>query len=99
MSIDPKPTGREKRRQPAVLERPWLRIARGRGSRAEHRRQEMSEKDQATHASGKRSAEGASSDDHRISHSRDRTVGEDGSDPQALDTGETGEKKRRPAGR
>jgi hypothetical protein len=46
----------------------------------------MAEKDQATHASGRRSAEGASSDTHRISHSRDRTVGEAGADPQELDT-------------
>jgi hypothetical protein len=55
----------------------------------------MTEKDQATHASGKRSAESASSDTHRISHTRDRTVGEAGADPQELDTRETAEKKPR----
>jgi len=42
--------------------------------------------DEATHASGKRSAESASSDVHRISHSRDKTVGNAGADPQELDT-------------
>ena len=50
----------------------------------------MAEKDQATHASGKRSAEGASSDAHRISHTRDRTVGDSNADPQELDTRERG---------
>ena len=54
----------------------------------------MAEKDQATHASGKRSAESASSDAHRISHTRDRTVGDRNADPQELDTRETAGKAR-----
>jgi len=52
----------------------------------------MAEKDQATHASGKRSAESASSDAHRISHTRDRTVGDRNADPQELDTRDRGGK-------
>ena len=61
----------------------------------------MTKKDQATHASGKRSAESASSDTHRISHSRDRTVGDVNADPQELDTrspDKKAERKKRPAG-
>lgn len=53
----------------------------------------MGEKDQATHASGKRSGDSASSDAHRMSHTRDRTVGEAGADPQELDTREAAEKR------
>ena len=52
----------------------------------------MAEKDQATHASGKRSAESASSDAHRLSHTRDKTVGDGNADPQELDTRERGGK-------
>ena len=52
--------------------------------------------DQATHASGKRNAESASSDLHRLSHARSRTVGEPGADPQELDTRSTERKRARP---
>ncbi len=52
----------------------------------------MTEKDQATHASGRRNAESASSDTHRISHSRDRTVGDANADSQELDTREPDKK-------
>lgn len=52
------------------------------------------EKDGATHASGKRNAAKASSDAHRMSHSRDKTVGEANADPQELDTREAEAKAR-----
>ena len=52
--------------------------------------------DQATHASGKRNAESASSDLHRLSHARIRTVGEPGADPQELDTRSTEQKQAKP---
>lgn len=51
--------------------------------------------DQATHASGKRNAESASSDIHRLSHSRSKTVGQPGADPQELDTSPSRPKKSR----
>jgi hypothetical protein len=52
------------------------------------------QKDDATHASGKRDATRASSDAHRMAHSRDKTVGEADSDPQKLDRREAQAKAR-----
>jgi hypothetical protein len=95
MSIDSKPSDADPVWTPDRLERPWLTIVDRAAARPKARRPKMAEKDQASHASGRRSAERASSDDHRISHTRDRTLGEAGADPQELDTRDATDKKRR----
>jgi len=56
------------------------------------------DEDQATHASGKRNVDKASSDAHRMSHARDKTLRDADADPQKLDTREA-EAKRRAFGR